>query len=141
MITTIIAYLTCLQAPKTVVNVGKAKPAIVSFRGVDPLIEFPGAVGVPYFVNLTERLRVIKPSSIWTRLISDSIRSKEPIDLMRLRIRILLSNGTQILFDNNGRFILAPERMDVITKWKGDVHELRASQFAYLIYVVQRFSP
>lgn len=110
---------------------------VLSIRFVHPLQELPGAVGVPYFAGQTERVKAIRNQELWLKFESDSVKALRPIDLMALRVRIVLSNGTQVLMDENGRFIQTSVREKAVTRWKGAVRELRSSQFSQLIHEIQ----
>jgi hypothetical protein len=115
---------------------GKATE-VVSIRFINPLQELPGAVGVPYFEQQTEHVKAVRNQELWLKFESNSVKALRPIDLMALRLRIVLSNGTQILMDENGRFIQTSAREKAVTKWKGVVRELRSSQFFQLIHEIQ----
>jgi hypothetical protein len=110
---------------------------VVSIRFIHPLTETPGAVGVPYFENVSERIKEVKDKDLWFKCESESVKAIRSIDLMAIRLRVVLANGTQILMDESGRFIQTSVRSKAVTRWTGAVRELRASQYNRLIHEIQ----
>lgn len=117
----------------TVLIKGKAV-SIRSVQATSPLrAYFPGAIGVSMLAKKPDVASKLKRKDDWNRLIASSVPSEGRFDVYNLRIRIVLANGTQILVDDEGRFVVKGLDTKDFEVWKGETRELRASQYISIL--------
>ena len=101
---------------------------------------FPGAIGVSMLSMNRNRLNELRPSPVWSNLLTESVKSNQPIDPENLRVRIVLSKE-QILIDRNGRFIVKGIDTEDFDVWKGETREMRASQYVAIFGELEKLAP